>query len=88
MAESYYALMLAIVWYRELSPDEALRAIRGETRLKPEARDITPEMVASWDRILRSPNFRSFNRIERLYKVDRYRIADAVTGYRAKGGVK
>jgi len=87
LAEGFYALLLSIVWYRELSPDEALRAMRGETRLKPGRRSVTPELAVQLDKILRSKNFRNFDRIERLFRVDRYRIIEAVADYRKKAGM-
>lgn len=82
----YIALYLAIIWYRELTVEEAFRMIEYKYKVKPECKEITNSMLAAIDKIVRNKDFKRTNkamdRLERRFKADRYRIFEELSRYR------
>lgn len=68
---AFAALYLAIVWYRELDPEQAWRLIQGKSQMVCE-RKLTPETLGKIRRHL--SNGMSFPGIEKKYKVNRYTV--------------
>lgn len=82
LTENYTALYLSILWYRELTPEEAFRVVEGKSNMKPECKNITPEMIAALARITSSKNFKNWDRLERRFRINRYKIVKLVRQYR------
>jgi hypothetical protein len=82
LTDNYLALIVSIVWYRQIVPEQAFRIIDGKSNMKPECRNVTPEMVASMARITGSKNFKSWDKLERSFRVNRYQINELVRQYR------
>jgi hypothetical protein len=79
---NYAALYLSIVWYRQLTPEESFSTLLNRTNTKPECRNITSKMVQVMDRIMTNKNFRSMDKLEYRFKVNRYTILELVKQYR------
>jgi len=82
MENNYLALFISIVWYRELTPEESFRIIEGNSKMKPECRKITPEMIERMHKITSSKNFRSWDKLEYTFKVNRRKIVELLKEYR------
>ena len=67
----YIALIICIVWYREISPESALRIACGKSNAKP-GRQLTDTDLAEIKRVITSPNHKNMDNIERKYRVNRY----------------
>lgn len=76
--ENYYAFYLALIWYREITPEESFRILSGQSTMKPGCRNITPGMVEAMDRITASKHFKSWSKLEYQMKVNRYTIQELV----------
>lgn len=75
---SYIALYVAIMWYKQISADEATNMANLKSAALPKQR-LTPELLQAVKRIMNSPNFRNFNNIEKRLRVDRRDIMEALT---------
>lgn len=82
--DNYLALCLSILWYRELTPEEAFRIIEGKSNMKPECHQVTQDMITVLTRIISSKNFRSWDKLERSFKLNRYTIFKLVGRYRVE----
>lgn len=80
--EGYLALYITITWYKELTPEQAFRIMSGKSKTKPPCKNITLEMVIELNRVLLSKNFKSFDKLEQKYRIDRYTIVAIVNEYR------
>jgi hypothetical protein len=69
----YLALYCAIKWYKYIDPEAALRIAKGRSAAKP-GRKLTPELRELILKTLENPNFKSFDAIEKKYKINRYSI--------------
>lgn len=74
---AYVALFLALVWYKDLTPEQALRLVNGNSNLKP-ANKLTPEIVDKIYKIMKSPNFKNYGNIESKFRVNRYDVYEAL----------
>lgn len=77
-ADNYLALYISIIWYCEITPEQAFRIIKGRSKMKPERRQITPEIIARIDKIMCNKNFRSYKKLERTFKLNRYDMYELV----------
>lgn len=70
----YIALYIAIkVWHQPISADTALRIAKGTSPAKkPEL--LTNEKYKQIKSIIEGPSFRSFNSLERRFRINRYNI--------------
>jgi len=74
---NYAALYLAIVWYKQITPEEAFRIVLGKSKAKPGS-PLTPEKLERIKKIMQSPNFKNFDNIERRMRINRYDIIEAL----------
>ena len=70
---AYIALFVAITWYKSIDPEQALRIARGRSSAKPGCK-VTPELRQQIMRLTENPNFRTFNGIEKKFKINRFDI--------------
>ena len=69
----YAALIKAITWYKLIPPETARRIVTGSSQAKPGAK-VTPEIRAQILRLTENPSFRTFNGIEKKFKINRFDI--------------
>ncbi len=69
----FIALYAAIVWHKELTPEQAIRLAEGKSGLKP-SQKLTPELLEEILKIIRNPNFKRFEAIEGRFRISRYKI--------------
>lgn len=75
LQENYLALFLAIIWYRELSPTVAVKAVKGIVHLKPErTTKLTEQELIEIDKIINNHKPFNYHRLERKYKKSIYTI--------------
>ena len=75
------ALVIVILWRKPIDADQAWKIVWGKSNAKP-ARNLTPELMQRIKKIMESPNFKSFDHIETLYRVDRRDIWAALRAER------
>lgn len=73
----YVALYIAIVWYTQITPEQAFRLALGKSSAKPGV-PCTPEKLAIIKQIMQSPNFKNFANIEKKMRINRYDIIEAL----------
>jgi hypothetical protein len=72
----YASLCKAIIWYKEITPEAAIRIIQGKSSAKP-GNKLTPEIRAQILKLIENPNFKSLNVIEKKFKINRYDIIES-----------
>jgi predicted DNA binding CopG/RHH family protein len=77
---AYAALCIAITWYKFIPSDAALRIARGKSSAKPGVKP-TPEVKEQIKKVMENPGFKSFDAVERKYKVNRYEIITSEEEY-------
>ena len=82
---NYAALYLAIVWYKQITPEEAFRIVLGKSKAKPGS-PLTPEKLERIKKIMQSPNFKNFDNIERRMRINRYDIIEALRKEKRREG--
>ena len=70
---AYIALLVAITWYKLIDSEQALRIARGRSSAKP-GKKLTPELREQIMKLTENPNFRTFNGIEKKFKINRFDI--------------
>lgn len=70
---AYIALFTAITWYRCIEPEAAWRIATGKSSAKPGVK-VTPEIREQILAQMENPNFKSFDAIEKKFKINRYDI--------------
>jgi hypothetical protein len=70
---AYIALLIAIKWYKYIEPEAAWRIALGKSSAK-KGNKLTPETQEQIYKMVFGPTFRSFNVIEKKYKINRYDI--------------
>jgi hypothetical protein len=70
---AYVALFIAIRWHRQLEPEQAWRIATGKSSAKVGVK-VTPELKQRILKLTENPNFRTFNTIEKKFKINRYDI--------------
>jgi len=73
---AYIALLVAITWYKLIDSEQALRIARGRSSAKP-GRKLTPELREQIMKLTENPNFRTFNGIEKKFKINRFDIIES-----------
>ena len=82
LTDNYLALYLCVIWYKNLKPEQAFSIVEGKSKIKSPCRNITPVMIVRMARITGSKNFRSWDKLEQTFKVDRYTIRKLVKQYK------
>lgn len=72
---AYAALYIAIIWYKQLTPEEAYRIIDGKWLPLP-ARPITPEDLSNLKKTMMNTNYVSLERSEKRHRFNRYELMD------------
>jgi hypothetical protein len=78
------ALYVAVVWYVEITPEQAFRIIDGNSNMKKMCKNITPEAAARIRKICSSPYFigfskqKSMDRLCRRFGVSKEVISEIV----------
>ena len=67
----YIALAVSIIWYRAITPEQALRLAQGKSSMKG-GRKLTPEVMEKIKVNLH--NGMTYKGIEKKYKISRYQI--------------
>lgn len=70
---AYIALFMAIIFYTEISPEQARRIAEGKSNMKPGKR-LSSETMEAVNKIIRHPSFCSYKNIEKRFQVNRYDI--------------
>jgi hypothetical protein len=76
---AYIALLIAITWYEQLTPEAALDLVQGQSRRKP-GQKLTIGIFAQMKKVIDSPNFYNVNTLVKKYRVNKYEIFEALTG--------
>lgn len=66
---NYMALFVAIVWYVQITPEQAFRIVEGHSNMKKMCRVVTPELAAKIRKICSSPCFKSMDRLCKRFGV-------------------
>jgi hypothetical protein len=72
----YIALFVALTWYKQIPSEAAWRIAQGKSSAK-KGNKLTPETKEQIYKMVFGPTFRSFNVIEKKYKINRYDIVQS-----------
>jgi hypothetical protein len=73
---NYMALYVAIIWYIQITPEQAFRIVDERSNMKKMCRVVTPELAARIRKIARSPCFKSMDRLCRRFGISEDTIKD------------
>ena len=76
---AYIAFYTAIVWYRELSAEQAIRIAGGHSNAL-RGQKLTPEIIEDIKKIASSPIFYNIDTLVKKHRVNKYDILEIIAG--------
>jgi hypothetical protein len=77
---NWLALYVAIIWYAQITPEQAFRIVENRSNMKKMCRIVTPELAAKIRKICSSPCFWNMDRLCKRFGVDKETVHEILRG--------
>lgn len=69
LEDNWIAFGVALLFYKEITPEQAFKLISGNTKMKRSCKEITPEILKSIKKTTSSASFSNYKRLSRKFGV-------------------